>query len=102
MRAPRPLAFIAVVFVLAGVAHAADPARPHPHRGILGPFRSAPSPTPLTDEERRAVGGGAVVLRDTAGRTDGRRAVVFTVEAPPERVWAVISRFSAFHAPSTR
>ncbi len=92
----RVLLPAAIALVLAGVVHAADPARPHAHRGILLPFETAPPPTPLSEDERRAVDRGEVLVRDMAGRTDGRRVVVFTVEAPPERVWAVISRFSAF------
>ena len=87
---------VLIAVTIAAPVDAADPGRPHRHRGILSPFASPPSPPSLTEEERRAVERGDVVLRDIDGRSDGRRMVVFTVDAPAEGVWAVVSRFSAF------
>lgn len=76
----RRAALVIAALTLAVGVEAADPLRPHPHRGILAPF-AAPPPSPaLSDEERRAVEKGDV------GRSDGRRMVVFTVDAPPEQV----------------
>jgi hypothetical protein len=85
-----------VVLALAPSALAADPSRPHGHRGVLAPFAEMPKPVVLSPAERTAVERGDVLLREMAGRKDGRRQVVFTVEAPPERVWAVIANFAAF------
>lgn len=87
---------VAIVAALASTVHAADPARPHPHRGVLAAFTALPKPPTLTRDEGAALARGEVVLRDIEGRKDGRRMVVFTVNAPPEKVWAVIADFAAF------
>jgi hypothetical protein len=92
----RAVAVVVGTLLLAVAVSAADAGRPHPHRGLLAPFTTAPPAPTLRDDERRAIDRGDVIVRDMEGRSDGRRMVVFTVDAPPERVWAVVSRFSAF------
>lgn len=102
MKGPRHhLAAIVVVTVVAvavtaTAAVAADLGKPHPHRGLLAPFATIPAPPVLSPAEREALARGEVLLRPMEGRSDGRRMVVFTVDAPPERVWSVVSRFEAF------
>ena len=75
---------------------AANPAAPHPHQGKLAPFSGLPPPPTLSADERAALARGEVIVRPMDKRSDGRRMVTFQVDAPADRVWAVVSRFEAF------
>jgi ribosome-associated toxin RatA of RatAB toxin-antitoxin module len=80
-----------------GAALAADAAKPHEHQGKLKPYARPPPPLELSDAEKKALGEGRPVMRQTEGdATSGRGMAVFRVDASPDVVWATINDFGSY------
>lgn len=99
-RQPRAmlLAWIlpALLTVCATHAHAADAARPHPHRGVLKPYPRPPPALKLSESERKRLDTGKTVMRLTEGEAGGRGMAIFKVSAAPDVTWATIRDFSSY------
>jgi hypothetical protein len=90
----RVLLLIAALF--SATALAADPSKPHPHKGVLKPYPRPPPPLKLTDAEKARLDQGKPVMRQLEGESGGRGMAVFRVNAPPDVVWATINEFSSY------
>ena len=85
------------LLVTPGVAMAADATKPHEHQGKLKPYARPPPPLELSDAEKKTLGEGRPVMRQTeGGATSGRGMAVFRVEASPDVVWATINDFASY------
>jgi len=86
-----------MLLTLACALLGADPNKPHPHTGVLDPFRPGPPPA-LSAVESASLNSGksiskSIELPDTTG---GRALAVFDVAAPPEVVWACINDIKSY------
>jgi len=78
-------------------ARAADPDKPHPHRGILTPYEVEPLFIALNAEQLEKLAEGKIVhmtikKKDTGGTGIG----VVDIAAPPEVVWSRITGFDHY------
>lgn len=88
-------ASLCTVLGAAGVL-AANPAEPHPHRGVLKPYPRPPPALKLTAEEQALLDQGKSVMRQTEGEAGGRGLAIFRVEASPDVTWAIINDFASY------
>lgn len=91
----RVVVRLAAAALAASFAGAADPSRPHPHQGVLDPFKPGPPPA-LTSSELASLDAGMPVQKTTKvmgrdGKESGRATAVFDVAAPPSVVWGCIN-----------
>ena len=87
---------ISLVFtVLIGLATAADPNSPHPHKGISERF-SNPKPTPLTTEEVATLASGKAVRRQVRTGSKVRGIAIMDIDASPEKIWDVIVDYNGY------
>jgi hypothetical protein len=87
--------FLALALTWASVAYAADPAKPHPHKGVSERFKS-PSPSPLSTVEKASLLQGDAIRRQVKKDSGGRGVSIMDVRAPTERVWEVILNYGAY------
>ncbi|MBM4280707.1 MAG: hypothetical protein FJ137_08060 [Deltaproteobacteria bacterium] len=98
MRAvPAPLAAALVALLcVATPATAADPTKPHDHKGVLKPYPRPPKPLVLSDADRAVLASGKPVMRQTEGEAGGRGLAIFQVNAPADVVWAIIRDYPSY------
>lgn len=89
----RLISAVSSTLLAAGVTHAADPGRPHPHHGIVPAFEGAPPHIELDREQRAALDRGEAVMTTLPGDAGGRGMAVQDVHAPPDVVWDRIGAF---------
>jgi len=75
---------------------AADPNRPHPHRGKLEPFVGAPPRLELDAADRARLAKGEPVLKQVESRSGGRGMLVQDIHAAPQTIWNRIGDFRAY------
>lgn len=90
----------AIAFLSFGTffAVAASETEHHPHQGRTTPYAGEPPRPELTSEEQKLVAKGEPVLKripDPDGQ-GGRGVAVFSVKAPSDIVWSVISDFAEY------
>lgn len=92
--------FFAFVFCLLPlIAIAADPNKPHDHRGRIKPDLmpdGAPKEVPLSDAEKKTISAGTPIYKQTGEGSGGHGVAVFKVNASPKNVWKVISDFKKY------
>lgn len=91
MRTP-PIALL----LLASPALAADPSKPHFHRGSVSSYGGAPPTVALTPDELARLAAGGVVKRQVQYADGGRGVAVQDIQAPPEVVWDRILDFPGY------
>jgi ribosome-associated toxin RatA of RatAB toxin-antitoxin module len=89
------VAVTACAFV-ATPASAADPSKPHGHKGVLKPYPRAPKPLVLSPADRATLAAGKPVMRQTEGDAGGRGLAIFQVNAPADVVWATIRDYPSY------
>jgi hypothetical protein len=92
----RWISALGSTLLAAGVAHAADPDKPHPHQGIVPAFEGAPPRIELTAEQRATLERGEAVMTAVPGDEGGRGMAVQDVHAPPEVIWERIGAFREY------
>jgi len=90
----RPI-IILIASLLSTAAMAADPGKPHPHKGVSQKF-TAPTPTALTAKEKATLESGEPVRKQIKHASGGRGIAIMDVKASPEKVWSVILDFSGY------
>ncbi len=85
-----------LLLMVAAPGQAADPTKPHPHRGLVPPFPASPPAVMLEPAQLRDLERGRSVLVQTEGRSGGRGAAIQDIEAPVEGVWDRILDFADY------
>jgi ribosome-associated toxin RatA of RatAB toxin-antitoxin module len=82
---------------VAGTARAADATQPHPHQGILPPYKGAPPTPTLTDDDLAKLAKGEAVLKPSKDNESGGHGVsVQDVHADPATIWSRITSFANY------
>jgi hypothetical protein len=71
-------------------------AKPHPHQGLLKPYRGAPPAIKLTTQDRADLAAGKSVMKQVEGKDGGRGMAVQDIEAPTDKVWSRILDYPAY------
>lgn len=79
-----------------GDARAADADSPHPHQGIVEPFRGPPAPPVLDPDQVRALARGEAVLTTLENDGGGRGMAIQDIQATPATVWNRILAFREY------
>lgn len=78
------------------LAYAADANKPHPHQGLVKPFKVPPSEFQLTEQEKADLNAGKAVRKTLKGKAGGRGIAVMDVAASPDVVWSRISDYASY------
>ena len=78
------------------LALAADATSPHPHQGVVTPYRGAPPAVTLTAADQATVASGKVVLKQQQVESGGRGVAIMDIAAPPEKIWAKILDYGQY------
>ncbi len=82
--------------LLLAMALAADPNKPHAHKGLVPPFNGAPPVVALTTDETARLTAGKPVLKQVQTAKGGRGVAVFDVKAPPDKVFGVVTNYAMY------
>ncbi len=95
---PTILVFMsAVVLFSLGLADAADPDLPHPHRGVLEPYELEPIGIALSAEQREKLAEGEVVHMTIKKEDKGGTGIgVVDISTSPDVVWSRIMGFDHY------
>ena len=91
-------ALLVLVGLVASPAFAADATKPHPHQGVLAPYKGAPPMLELTNDDLAQLARGQTVRKQTKDEdgTGGRGIAVQDVHATPEVIWSRIIDFPKY------
>lgn len=84
------------MFLLVASVLAADPSSPHPHKGVVTPYTSAPPPVSLSAADLSTLTTGKVVLKQQQVASGGRGIVVVNINATPTRIWSKIVDYARY------
>jgi ribosome-associated toxin RatA of RatAB toxin-antitoxin module len=87
---------VLALLLLAAPALAADPNTPHPHQGIVTPFRGKPAVPALAPEELATLQSGGQVLKTIQMDEGGRGLAIQDIQADPARIWGRILDYGAY------
>lgn len=77
---------------------AADPSKPHPHKGSLPHYDGAP-PDPeahLTTDQKQTLASGKPIYTSVQSEGGGGAVAIFKVSAPSKTIWRVINNFPKY------
>ena len=77
-------------------ALAADPNTAHPHQGVVPAYQGAPPAIELSPAEIQTLEQGSSVRKQLRYEGGGRGVSVMYVKSSPEKIWQVITNFSAY------
>lgn len=77
-------------------ALAADANSPHPHQGIVTPYKAAPPALAYSSQDLATLGGGKVVLKQMQVESGGRGIAVMNIQALPAAIWAKITDYADY------
>ncbi len=86
---------MSVALLWVGLAAAADPAAPHPHR-ILSPITQAPAPWALDADQQARLARGEVVVASERSATGGSGRAVQVLNASADAVWDAILDYDRY------
>jgi ribosome-associated toxin RatA of RatAB toxin-antitoxin module len=87
---------LAVALCVPSIGLAADASSPHPHKGLVRPFKVPPKTVQLTPAEEAALARGEAVRKTIRSDSGGRGLAVVDVAAPPEVVWSCLTDFERY------
>lgn len=82
--------------VSCGTLHAADPASPHPHTGVIEAFEGKPAQPNLGQEQLANLALGEAILITSEGSQGGRGVAIQDIQATPEAIWNRIRAFREY------
>jgi carbon monoxide dehydrogenase subunit G len=85
---------LAVSLAVATTAVAADPAKPHPHQGIVEPYGENPGVPDLTEEELAKLAEGGLVKKQY--RMEGGGRGIQDIHATPAVIWSRILDYDKY------
>jgi len=87
---------LATLLLSISLALAADPAKPHPHQGVVSAYTSGPPTVTLTAAEQSTLASGKPVMKQIPSANGGRGVAVFDVNASRDKVWSVITNYAMY------
>ena len=87
---------LATLLLTLSLALAADPAKAHPHKGVVAAYTNGPPTIPLSAQEQATLASGKPVLKQIPSATGGRGVAVFDVNASRDKVWSVITNYGMY------
>ena len=92
------LSLFSILFALGagGDVRAADADSPHPHQGIVEPFRGLPTPPVLDPDQLQTLARGDAVLTTLKNGDGGRGMAIQDIQATPATVWNRILAFREY------
>jgi len=87
-----------ISLLLSFQAFAADPSKPHPHKGSLPHYDGAP-PDPeahLTPAQAQTLASGKAIYTTAQSEGGGGAVAIFKVAAPSKMIWRVINNFPKY------
>ena len=88
--------YILAFLASCGTLHAAEPASPHPHQGVIDPFEGKPVVPDLGPEQLAALARGEAILTTEEEGHGGRGVAIQDIQASPETVWNRIAAFREY------
>lgn len=83
-------------FVFVSAAFAADANQPHPHQGVVTPYKGVPPAVSLSTEDIAKLTVGDVVVKQQKVESGGRGIAVFHIAAAPTKIWSKIVDYARY------